>query len=51
MMAERGENAMTASGGNIIGFEVRRNKRSPLWGAALIESAEGIDPTVDCCMN
>ena len=31
---------MTASGGNFIGSEVNRNKRSPQWGAAPIEVAD-----------
>ena len=31
---------MTACGGNFISSEVARNKRSPQWEAAPIESAE-----------
>ena len=37
----RGEAPMTASGGNLIGAEVIRNKRSVRWTVAPIEDAEG----------
>ena len=35
-----GEPPTTAGGRNLVGGEVIRNKRSPQWGAALIEDAD-----------
>ena len=37
-----GEGLMTASGGNFIDPEVKRNKRSPQCGVAPIELAESV---------
>ena len=38
-MGRGGEEPMTASGGNLIGSEVNRNKQSTQWVAAPIEIA------------
>ena len=38
---------MTASGGNLIGSEINRNKRAPLWGVAPIEVADGVGVASD----
>ena len=44
LLAERGEEPMTAGGRYFIGSEVSRNKQPPLCGGAQIEAAEGSHP-------
>ena len=39
ILAERGEEPMTAGGGSLIGSEINRNERSPQCGVATIEVA------------
>jgi hypothetical protein len=48
-LLSEGEEPMTAGGGNLIGSEVNRNKRSAQWAAASIEIADMEQPPALVC--